>query len=80
MYFRYSINAMCTAQVRSCQHFPFKLLFPGDGNLIAAFVLGSNRPKRGLSAKASSTHLKTSATTTHSLCDQFKMMEVDKKQ
>ena len=79
IYLRYSINVMCTAQVGSCQHFPFRLLFPGDGNLIATFVLGSNRPKRGLGAKASSTHLKTTATATHSLCDQFKVMEVDTK-
>lgn len=68
---------MYTVHIRSCQHFPFRLLFPGDGNLIATFVLGSNRPKRGLGAKASSPHLKTAATATHS-CDQVKMMEVDK--
>ena len=79
IYLRYSINVTCTAQVGSCQHFPFRLLFPGDGNLIATFVLGSNRPKRGLGAKASSTRLKTTATATHSLCDQFKVMEVDTK-
>lgn len=82
IYFRYSIGAICTAQVRSGQHLPFRLLFPGDGNLIATFVPGSNRPRRGLSTKASSTHLKTTATATHAThasCDQFKMMKVDKK-
>lgn len=80
IYFRYSINAICTAQVRSCQHFPLRLLFPGDGNLIATFVPGSSRPRRGLSAKASSTCLKTMASATLSLRDQFKMMEVDPPQ
>lgn len=54
IYFRYSINAICPAQVRSCQHFPLRLLFPGDGNLIATFVPGSSRPRRGLSANTSS--------------------------
>lgn len=75
IYFRYSINAICTAQVRRCQHFPFRLLFPEDGNLIATFVLGNSRPRRGLRAKASSTHLRTTATAMHPLYDQFKMME-----
>lgn len=79
IYFRYSVSAIRTAQVRGCQHFPSRLLFPGDGNLIATFVPDSNRPRRGLTAKASSSHLETTATTTHSLGDQFKMMEVDKK-
>lgn len=79
IYFRYSINAICTAQVRRCQHFPFRLLFSGDGNLIATFVLGSSRPRRGLSAKPSSTHLQTPASATHPSRDQFKMMEVNEK-
>lgn len=29
IYFRYSINAICTAQVRSCQHFPLGCYFQG---------------------------------------------------
>lgn len=74
IYFRYSINAICTAQVRRCQHFPFRL-FPEDGNLIATFVPGNSRPRRGLRAKASSPHLRTTATAMHPLYDQFKMME-----